>query len=483
MRTRFYLVSGLLLVLLCAAGICLLGGTLTVRTQIPVHSGSEFRVETERGESVIRVTDQRVENGRLALTVSAVSRGSDHLSVTYGKGVSWGTDIYVHVFGVMTEETFFGRCRGVWLIPASAAAYLFLLLLGTVRTYRADRRKNLYQYRNVRHLGLIVYLGFLLVCLIQLCFSFGGLDASVFTLLNSAKSFAMFTLPAAFLLSAVMTASNLRLMRKEGRNWRNMLGCILGILICLGILFPIVLGEWLQRTSVVVVHNIRGFALYADLFIEAMAGAIVAYLECVLIGTVLLSVAAARRVPPFDRDYILIHGCQVRPDGTLTRLLKGRADRAAEFARMQKEAAGRDIVFVPSGGQGPDEPVSEAEAIRNYLLGLGIPEDRILAEDRSMNTLENLRNCADLIRARGGGSIAFSTSNYHVFRTGLLASGLGLSVEGIGSPTKSYFWINAFVREFIATLRMEQKAHLRTVGILGLLILLMVGMTYVTNIL
>ncbi len=70
-----------------------------------------------------------------------------------------------------------------------------------------------------------------------------------------------------------------------------------------------------------------------------------------------------------------------------------------------------------------------------------------------------------------------------MFRTGLLASELGLSYEGIGSPTKRYFWINAFIREFIATLRMELKAHLRTVGVLALLILLMVGMTYMSNIL
>ena len=483
MRKRTYLFSGLLLALLCAAGIILLGGTLTVQTEVPGRSDCDVLVRTERGESVIRVTDQKVENGLVTLTVSAVSRGSDFLTVTYENGFSWGTTIHVHAFGVMTQETFFGRCRGDWLIPSSTALFLALLLFGTVRTYRADRKKDLYQYRNVRHLGLIIYLGFLLISQIMLYFSPGGLSAYIFMIMNSAKSFGMFTLPVVFLLSAWMTFSNLRLMRKEGRTWRNMLGCILGVLICLGILFPLVLGEWLQRTTVVDVHNMRGFALYAELFIEGTAGAVVAYLECVLIGTILLSISAARRIPPFDRDYILIHGCQIRRDGTLTNLLKGRADRAVEFARMQKEAAGRDIIFVPSGGQGPDEPFSEAEAIRNYLLSIGIPEDRILTEDRSMNTLENLRNCAALIRSRGGGSVAFSTSNYHVFRTGLLASELGLSYEGIGSPTKRYFWINAFIREFIATLRMELKAHLRTVGVLALLILLMVGMTYMSNIL
>ena len=229
------------------------------------------------------------------------------------------------------------------------------------------------------------------------------------------------------------------------------------------------------------VHNERGIALYVALFVEALVSAAVAYLECVLVGTVVLGFKAAHRMPSFDKDYILIHGCQIRKDGTLTNLLKGRADRAVEFARMQKDAAGKDIVFVPSGGQGSDEVITEAAAISNYLKSIGIPEKQILLEDKSVNTYENLRNAAKLIEARGGGNVAFSTTNYHVLRTGLLATALGLRYEGIGSPTKSYFWINAFIREFIATLYSERKSHLRTVAILTVLILLMVGMMYVSN--
>ena len=109
MRKRTYLFSGLLLALLCAAGIILLGGTLTVQTEVPGRSDCDDLVRTERGESVIRVTDQKVENGLVTLTVSAVSRGSDFLTVTYENGFSWNTTIHVHAFGVMTQETFFGR--------------------------------------------------------------------------------------------------------------------------------------------------------------------------------------------------------------------------------------------------------------------------------------------------------------------------------------------------------------------------------------
>jgi uncharacterized SAM-binding protein YcdF (DUF218 family) len=213
---------------------------------------------------------------------------------------------------------------------------------------------------------------------------------------------------------------------------------------------------------------------------------LVAYLECILLGTIVLAVRAARRIPPFDRDYILILGCQVNGDGTLTKLLQGRADRALEFARLQKEAGGKDPVFVPSGGQGPDEVISEAAAVKRYLLEQGVPEARILTEDKSTDTEENLRCSAALIRETTGEAapkLAFSTTNYHVFRAGVLAAQQGLDAQGVGSKTKRYFWINAFVREFIATVVSERRVHLRVVGTVLLMLVGMILIRYFSMIL
>ena len=481
MSKKTYVISGLLLAVLCAVGILLMGRTLAVRTDVPAGALSGLRLETENGDRVIRIISQEAEDGCLTLTVAGNAPGREFLSVMDGEDALWGDVFYVHRFGLITQDSFFGRCRGAWLIPMATVLYLVILLFGTLRRCRADMGRNLYQYRNVRHLGLILFLAFLLLDQLWRCIRYRGLGDTVRAILESAGGFALLSLPVVFLPAVVVTVSNLRLMRKEGRSWRNMLGAILGAFLCLGILFPVALGEWLQRTTLVDVHNMNGAALYVELFVEAAAGVIVAYVECVLAGTVILGIRAARRVPAFDKDYILIHGCQIRPDGSLTNLLKGRADRAVEFARMQKEATGRDIIFVPSGGRGGDEIVSEAAAISAYLRSIGVPEERILPEDRSMTTRENLRNAAAMIEARGGGRIAFSTTNYHVLRTGLLATGLGIAAEGIGSPTKSYFWINAFIREFVATLHMERKAHLRTVALLMALAALMVGLIYINN--
>ena len=281
-----------------------------------------------------------------------------------------------------------------------------------------------------------------------------------------------------------MTVSNIQLMKKEGRTPRNMMASALSILLCLATVCPMVLSEILQRSTIVDVHSMNKAAMYIEIAVETAVTILVTYLECILIGTIVLGIKASRHVPSYDRDYMIILGCQTRSDGTLTNLLRSRADRALEFASAQKDAGGSDIVFVPSGGQGPDEPVSEAGAIRNYLASNGVGDARILVEDRSTNTYENMKNSMDIILSvseTADPKIAFSTTNYHVFRAGLIASELGMDAEGVGSPTKRYFWINAFIREFVATLFSERKSHLKTLVILLVIMIVMIAAVYVSN--
>ena len=218
---------------------------------------------------------------------------------------------------------------------------------------------------------------------------------------------------------------------------------------------------------------------------EGLIFSIDAYLECILIGTIITGIKTARYVPKFNKDFIIINGCQIRKDGTLTPLLQGRVDRAIWFAKMQKDRVGRPIVFVPSGGKGTDEMLSEAEAMKRYMISQGIEEKDILAETESTTTEENFKYSQELIRKYHGSdffNLAFSTTNYHVFRSGMLAHELGMRIEGIGSKTKSYYWINAFVREYIATIVKEKKTHLLITAILILINLIGSILMYVTEV-
>ena len=268
--------------------------------------------------------------------------------------------------------------------------------------------------------------------------------------------------PFAFILTVLVLITSFKLIKNEGKTWRNMLGVILGSFICLSTIIVV----FMQAVSYNINGNILQDCFYYVLFM------FISYLESVLLGTCILGIKAARKIPSFDKDAIIILGCKIRKDGTLTNLLKSRVDRAIEFSKMQKAETGKDIIFVPSGGKGQDEVIAEAQAMKNYLIELGIKEESIIIEDKSKNTYENIKFSNKIINEKiENAKIAFSTTNYHVFRAGIIANEQNIEIEGIGSKTKMYYWINAFIREFIATLVSEKKKHIKTIIALMFIIL------------
>ena len=91
--------------------------------------------------------------------------------------------------------------------------------------------------------------------------------------------------------------------------------------------------------------------------------------------------------------------------------------------------------------------------MKQYLISQGIPEHQIIEEDQSSSTLENMKFSKEKILETGSaGTIAFATTNYHVFRSGLCARRVKMRALGIGAKTKWYFWPNAWVREFVGLL-------------------------------
>ena len=483
------LLVGLFIAVVCFAFVIAVGNTYTLTHDAPPWSTSaeEFEVTLDQDVPLAEVTGVALRDGRIEVGLRSLEgRGRGHIIIRGPNDFSWMGSFHVHTFGVLTEDLFFGWTRGGWVFSAGAVLWLLYLLGSMILEYRRDMRASLYRYRNVRDLGLLLFIAGTLAGIAPSAVGDRSLSDTANSVVNATGNFSTFLLPLALVTFILVTLSNIQLMRKEGRNWRNLLGCFLGIFVCLATVFPYALSDYLFWHSQVDFHRETSVLMHAEMAFEEIIFTGVAYLECILLATVILAVKAARHVPPFDREYVLILGSQINGDGTLTKLLQGRADRALEFAEMQRQAGGPDPVFVPSGGQGPDEVISEAEAMRRYLMERGVPEDRILPEDRSANTYENLRNSAALIRERdpeGEPKIAFSTTNYHVFRAGMLGWSQGIRAEGLGSRTKRYFWINAFVREFIATLYSERRTHLLVMAGLTVIILFLVAIIYVSRLL
>ena len=391
---------------------------------------------------------------------------------------------HVHKNGVITADRFFGDCTGASAVITAILIYLIALGIYFVIKFRESMKESLYKYDNILYIGLISFDIYLIYSQICALVNKNGINGALMTSVSAAQSIVMFTAPVVFIATILVTVSNIQLIRKEGRTWRNMLGLILGVILGIGSLLPYFIWLWMFYTDVIDTHYERGFGRFFEMFLENTVSSYVFYLECILLGTIIIAVKAAKHIPAFDKDYIIIHGCQIRKDGTLTKLLQSRADRAIEFAKLQKEATGKDIVFVPSGGKGNDEIISEGEAIKRYLLENGISEDKIIKEDDSTSTEENVKLAMDKMRDNFGSDgykAAFATTNYHVFRTGMLADKMGLKAEGIGSRTKAYFWINAFVREFIATVVKEKKTHIKVALILLAVNIISVLMLYISE--
>lgn len=84
-------------------------------------------------------------------------------------------------------------------------------------------------------------------------------------------------------------------------------------------------------------------------------------------------------------DYVIVLGAKVKPDGSLSKTLKLRLDKALEYMKENSET-----MLVLSGAKGDAEPCSEADAMETYLLGQGADPDHLLKEEQSFSTVENL---------------------------------------------------------------------------------------------
>lgn len=452
------------------------------------EDGASPVVEIEDGrKDTLEVLYIHTEGDTAYVRLRSKNPGRALLNVKSGENESSMRVLYVHKNGVITCDDYFGDFTGSFTARVGLAVYIAILLMDLIIMYRRGLRKNLYLSRNILTCGLIIFMaGSLLLNLLDLITvqRMGIMD--VFgSFLEHLQTFAIITMPVAVLMAILATVSNIRLLKREGRTWTNMLAIFLSLLLVIATFTPVTVAYILQNSKVIDVHEYTGIGRFIGMFIEYTAGIIVVYFECILAGSIILSVRAARHIPAFDKDYILILGCQMKKDGTPTKLLQSRIDRAVEFAKMQKDATGKDLIYVPTGGQGKNEVVSEAEAMKNYLVSQGISEDSIIMEDMATNTYENFKYSVALIKETSGmkaPKIAFSTTNYHVFRSGFLAARQHIKTEGIGSKTRSYFFINAFIREFIATVYYKVKTHLLVFSVLMLINVAVTVMTYVSNV-
>jgi uncharacterized SAM-binding protein YcdF (DUF218 family) len=175
-----------------------------------------------------------------------------------------------------------------------------------------------------------------------------------------------------------------------------------------------------------------------------------AYVSFQCVSFVLYAFLYGRLSVPRHAGFVVVLGSGLIDGGRVPPLLASRLDRGLAVYRALA-ARGSDPVLIVSGGKGSDEQVSEADAMAGYLAARGFPADRIVREDRSESTEENLaRSQAIMDRLRPGATCVIVTSNYHVFRTAMIARRLGVRGQVTGARTAGYYWPSATLREFAA---------------------------------
>ncbi|WP_060887201.1 YdcF family protein [Streptomyces caniscabiei] len=311
----------------------------------------------------------------------------------------------------------------------------------------------LYDRRLVRN-GVYLFFALLFLSL-GLLYKLASASATATLILLSTLWLLLVLLP--FMLATFLIANGMTMMRREGRSLANLLSLAAGV----GILLFIALKTLANRT--------RWESLGAPM--DAL-GFVLGYVSLLFVCFLLYSFVYGRIRHAQAVDFVVVLGSGLIGGSRVPPLLAGRLDRGRAAFDAQR-AEGRETMLLVSGGQGPDEDLPEARAMADHLIAAGVPADRILIEDRSRTTQENLRFSKTLIQDRMTDYRALVVTNdFHVMRAAQIARKEKVEAQVIGSPTARYFWPSATIREFVAVFLSHRVLNLGICALLAVIGLL-----------
>lgn len=185
---------------------------------------------------------------------------------------------------------------------------------------------------------------------------------------------------------------------------------------------------------------------------KKIIGAILAFGLVILISFgAFLAIYGSRDTADYTENTVIVLGCGIRGERVSVGLAK-RLNKAAEYHKNNPDA-----VIIVSGGQGPQEDITEALAMKRYLVDKGIDESKIIMEEKSTSTITNFRYSREIMEREGLSlsSVVFVTNAYHVYRAASYAKDEGfLEVNHLGTDIIWYTIPMNYMREMLAVMKM-----------------------------
>ncbi|WP_430609555.1 YdcF family protein [Enterococcus sp. DIV0876] len=339
---------------------------------------------------------------------------------------------------------------------------LFPVALGSLFLYAYRRNKHRLINGLLFNVFILSFGGYLIINLFRTeDVLVGGLLAVLLAIFLAVLLFGLVT------LIVFLYWNSLVVFRRESHSIANLLTLILAVVLTIYLFSDVLLHPFPQWVRVL--FGIAPVSLF--------------YLFIVFLNFLSVSLIYQFNHPRYDQDFIIVLGAGLINGTTVSPLLAQRINKAIDFYHLQFKAKKQAPRLLMSGGQGSDEKVPEAIAMKEYAIAQGIPEGEILVETNSTTTLENMqfsKEVMDSLKPKGYKAI-FSSNNYHIFRAGLYADQAGVKADGIGAHTAFYYLPNAFLREFVAILFMHKKRHIIVVsGIIIFYILAALLQLYLT---
>ena len=253
-------------------------------------------------------------------------------------------------------------------------------------------------------------------------------------------------IPLSVIISTIYLIFNGRQMITfEGRRLANLLSLFYGLAIALSLALTFFFPHFIFLHKILSLTN--GLLIYGSYL----------YASYILYGFVYNIFPVIKRP-----DYLIILGSGLIGD-RIPPLLAQRLEKG----KTMYEKFHNHPKIVVSGGQGVDEPIAEAEAMAQYLRQVGIPQEDIIIERQSTNTLENLQFSKTILdqKSKENYYCLVVTNSFHSLRAGIYMRKLGIKGRSIGSRTALYFLPSAWIRETLGLIMLYWKWHAVFLGL------------------